>query len=111
MTDLKQTLDALDPRLWWLSITIGIYLLVFVWKKLSAKLPEAIRFDQIPTRLKVLPALALALVLGATGLESAEIGRNVLEMLLGVISGVTAIGAHETLQRLGGASAPRPDKE
>jgi hypothetical protein len=111
MHDLKQYLDTIDPRLWWLSIALAVYALVFVWRRLSAALPASVRFDQIPARLKVLPAVVLAAVVGAAGLDSAEIGKNLLDLLLAAVAGVTAIGGHETLSRLAGAAAPPNNQE
>lgn len=107
MLTLKQTLDSIDPRLWWVAISLAVYLVVFVWKRISAKLPAWASFELVPTKLRALPALLLAVAIAATGLESAEIGKNLLDLVLAVVAGVTAVGGHETLSRLGGNSGQK----
>lgn len=104
MLTLKLSLDALDPRLWWVAISLVVYLLVFVWKQLSAKLPDWAKFEVVPTKLRALPALLLATAITATGLSSAEIGKILLELLMGAASGLMAVGGHETLSRLRGTT-------
>jgi len=107
MLTLKLALDSIDPRLWWVAISLVVYLLVFVWKQLSAKLPAWAKFEVVPTKLRALPALLLATAITATGLESAEIGKILLELLMGAASGLLAVGGHETLSRLRGNSGQK----
>ncbi len=111
MADLKLYLDAMDPRLWWLGVTLLIYCLVHLWRALGKYLPQALRFEVVPTRFRALPAAALALVIGATGLSSGDILQNLLGLVLSGVAGVTSVGLHEMVQRLigaGGSMAPKP---
>lgn len=111
MMEFKVALEAIDPRLWWLSITLFIYALIWIWRWVSPKLPTVLQFENVPSQFKPLPALAIGAVLGATGMESQEIARILLDLVLGSISGVTAVGGHETLARLMGGSPSAPSTE
>jgi hypothetical protein len=109
MIELKIALDALDPRIWWVGVTLLVYLLVWCWRWVSRYLPAVLRFEACPSRLRALPAVGLATAIGATGIDSAEIAKILLDLVLAAISGVTAVGGHEMLGRLlgaAGATAP-----
>jgi hypothetical protein len=116
MLDIKLYLDAIDPRLWWVGITLVVYLVVQLWRWLSQWLPAGIRFEAVPTRARAVPAVLLAAAIGATGLDSTEIAKVLLDLALSSVAGVTAVGGRDILTRMLGApgaaaaSAP-PTKE
>lgn len=117
LNSIKLTLDALDPRLWWLGIALLTYLVMWCWRWLSKWLPVSLQFDQCPARVKALPAAGIGLLLGAAsaGLSSVELGQQlagiVVDAIAGACSGVTSVGLHEMVNRLlgaGGTLAPKP---
>lgn len=116
MIDFKNSLDAIDPRLWWVLVALVVYLVVYLWRVLSPKLPEPLRFSSLPSRFKALPAALLGLAMGVTSVDNdAEVVKMIVDLVLSAVAGVTAVGGHETLRRLstgagasGKPSAPLP---
>lgn len=93
LLEFKSQLDAIDPRLWWLVIALVVYGLVFAWRKIH---PAS--FDKIPARFKALPAAILGAIMASTAAE--EIPKMLFDLVMGAISGVTAVGGHEAGVRL-----------
>jgi len=99
MAHFKALLDHYDPRLWPLLIAGVVYLAMNAWKKVS---PAS--FDSMPPRLKMLPAALLGAIIGGTTGVSA-----ILDIVVGAMSGITAVGGHEVLTRLRTGSGTREE--
>lgn len=110
LIEFKSQLDAIDPRLWWVVIALVVYGLVFAWKKIH---PAS--FEKVPARFKALPAAILGAIMAATAAD--EIPKMLFDLVMGVISGVTAVGGHEAGVRLltgkgsGASKEPKNDKK
>lgn len=86
----RLSLDAIDPRLWPFTIAVAVGFAYYLWRAFS---PTS--FEKLPDRLKALPGLVLAAVM--SGLTSPELGRFILEVIIGSLG---ATGGHEFFQRI-----------
>jgi hypothetical protein len=93
MAEIKTFLDALDPRLFWIVISLVVLGVIQLWRWVH---PAS--FDKVPARIKALPAVALGAILAATA--SDDVTQIVMNLVIGALSGVGAVGAHETVRRL-----------
>lgn len=98
MTGIKLYLDSIDPRLFYLAIALAVGAVVFGWKKL-----HPLSFYRLPQRARALPAAILGAIAAASGAE--DISRAVVDAIIGVFAGITAVGGHEFVSRL--LSAPK----
>jgi hypothetical protein len=102
MTEFKNYLDAIDPRLFYLTIALAVGAVIFGWKKIHSE-----SFYKVPTRYRALPAAVLGALV--SGSSATEIKHAVIDAVIGVFAGVTAVGGHEFLSRL--LSAPKVKAE
>lgn len=86
-------LKALDPRAPYLAIALLVGAVIQVWKLVHKK-----SFDAQPSRIKTLPAAMMGALLMAAANQN--LNTIVIDVFFGAISGVTAVGGHETLRRL-----------
>lgn len=106
MTSLVQTvaqLRAIDPRLPYLLTAAVVGAVIWAWRVVSPG-----TFDQVPTRVRALPAAAIGAILTAGATES--LNTVLIDLVFGAFAGVTAVGGHETLRRLvsGEGQTPAP---
>lgn len=88
-------LDAIDPRLWPLTLAVVVYVLVQIWK-----VAHRASFDALPPRVRALPPVLIAAVLSATARQLDSWPQLFTDVLLGGLSGTLAVGGHETVARL-----------
>lgn len=88
--DIKQSLVALDPRLWPLTIAVVVGALYWIFKRLW---PEA--FRRLPAKLKAVPGAVAAAAL--SGAAAPDITEFLVETIIGTL---TAGGGHEFIARL-----------
>jgi len=96
-------LRAIDPRLPYLLTAAVVGSVIWLWRTLSPR-----TFEQVPTRVRALPAAAVGAILTAGATES--LNTVLIDLVFGAFAGVTAVGGHETLRRLvsGEGHAPSP---
>jgi hypothetical protein len=90
---LKSQLDAIDPRLFYLCVTLVAFGLVYAWKKLYPK-----SFAELPEALQAMPAILLGALLSAQG-NASDVGKAMLGALFGALSGLAAVGTHVALKK------------
>lgn len=96
--DLKASLDAVDPRLFYAVLMVVVFLVVYGWRKLW---PET--FERIPAKWQSMPAVLLGAILSAAS-DSESVKQALIAALLGAVSsGLAAIGGHHALK-----AAPGP---
>lgn len=95
MHAVKLYLDAVDPRLFYLTICAVAYLIVSVW---STYLP--LSFAKLPPQLKALPSVLIGAVLSASASSALELKAVFLNTLWGAVLGLTAVGGYEAKTRL-----------
>lgn len=93
MQELKAYLDSIDPRLFYLAVALVIGAIIFGWKKIHST-----SFYKLPGRYRALPAAILGAIASAS--TSSELKRAVVDAVIGVFAGITAVGGHEFLTRL-----------
>lgn len=96
-------LRAIDPRLPYLLTAAVVGSIIWLWRTLSPS-----TFEQVPTRVRALPAAAVGAILTAGATES--LNTVLIDLVFGAFAGVTAVGGHETLRRLmsGEGQTPAP---
>lgn len=98
MLAFKQYLDSIDPRLFYLAVALAVGAVIFAWKRW-----HPLSFYRLPQRARALPAAILGALAAASGSE--DIQRAVVDAIIGVFAGITAVGGHEFVSRL--LSAPK----
>lgn len=103
LVHLMAQLRAVDPRLPYLLTAAVVGAVIWAWRTLSPS-----TFDQVPTRVRALPAAAVGAILTAGATES--LNTVLIDLVFGAFAGVTAVGGHETLRRLvsGEGQTPAP---
>lgn len=94
MNEIKLYLNAIDPRLWNVTMALVIGGIVQGFK---TYLPA--QWGAIPSRWKVIPAMAIGALLGGTSSADGVVAL-VLDAALGSFSGLTAAGGHEFVDRM-----------
>jgi hypothetical protein len=92
MIAVKQYLDAIDPRLWWITVAVVVYATMELWKRFLPGL-----FQAVPARWRALPPLLLAGAFSATA--AVDLPALIIETILGTVSGVMAVGGRDTINR------------
>jgi hypothetical protein len=103
MHEFKAYLDAIDPRLFYIGIAMLVGAVIFGWKKVH---PAS--FFRLPTQYRALPAVILGAVTSASG--ASEIKRAIIDAVIGVFAGITAVGGHEAVSRLFSLDAKKAAK-
>ena len=103
LVQLVAQLRAIDPRLPYLLTAAVVGTAIWAWRTLSPS-----TFEQVPTRVRALPAAAVGAILTAGATES--LNTVLIDLVFGAFAGVTAVGGHETLRRLmsGEGQSPSP---
>lgn len=93
--DLKASMDAIDPRLFFLVLSLLAWGAIAIWRKAHAK-----SFDFVTSKWPVLqaaPAIALTGILSAATGDDAK--SALLNAFFGAGSGLAAIGLHHLAKR------------
>lgn len=98
MAQVKAFFDSVDPRAWYLFLSLAIGTLVFAWRKLSPA-----TFEKLPAQLQALPALLLGAVAAASTGGGAH--EAFVSGVFGALSGLAAVGGHHAIK------AAMPPKE
>lgn len=93
MTEIKTYLDSIDPRLFYLFVALAVGGVIFLWKKVH---PDS--FYRLSSKYRALPAAILGAIASAS--TSSELKRAVVDAVIGVFAGITAVGGHEFVTRL-----------
>lgn len=99
---LKQSADAIDPKLWYLGIALLTAGIIALWRQLHPK-----SFDALPPRIKALPAMLIGAVLSATA--ATDLKSVFVNAFTGVLAGLLAVGGYEAKVRLLSGSGSRPE--
>ena len=89
LSGLKETLEAIDPRLWPLSIALVVWALYAAFKHFFPR-----KFTELPSRWKGVPGMVLAAAL--SGLSGPDFSSFIVETLIGAL---VAGGGHEFIDR------------
>ena len=101
-----EQLRAIDPRLPYLLTAALCALVIHLWRSVSR--PGAWwSFDNVPSRVKALPAAVIGAVLTAGTTQGLH--TLLVDLVFGAFAGVTAVGGHETLRRLASSAAAAPE--
>jgi len=93
MHEFKAYLDGVDPRLFYIGVALLVGAVIFGWKKIH---PDS--FFKLPTQYRALPAIILGAVTSAS--SATEIKRAIIDAVIGIFAGITAVGGHEAVSRL-----------
>lgn len=100
-----EQLRAIDPRLPYLLTAALCALVIHLWRSVSR--PGVWwSFDNVPSRVKALPAAVIGAVLTAGTTQGLH--TLLVDLVFGAFAGVTAVGGHETLRRLASGAAASP---
>ena len=95
MTDLRTYLEAIHPLLPYLLFAGLSGLVVWAWRTYAPR-----SFEVVPKSLQALPALLISGLMA--GFTASELDSLIAETLVGVLSGLLAVGGHEALRRAPG---------
>ena len=93
MHEFKAYLDGVDPRLFYIGVALLVGAVIFGWKKIH---PDS--FFKLPTQYRALPAIILGAETSAS--SATEIKRAIIDAVIGIFAGITAVGGHEAVSRL-----------
>ena len=90
--EAKLSLDSIDPRLFYVILTLLVFAVVYAVKKFDKDL-----FDNLPDSVKSLPAITLSVVLSGAS-NSTDMKSTFIGAIYGALSGLAAIGLHQSLK-------------